>query len=378
MESAARELFFILVLIYLVDCFRWVARSAVLVRVMPLWGASVGPPWQVGAQFRRALAFAFPLPVGSLFVAEPLAVRPGPHGVLVPAPGERSWALPSTRDTLVPWEALGTLRVLELELVGPQGVLHTFSSRAAAGATAAALAQLQAMASQGQGKRKGQLEALLEERFESAAPKALLRRWRWARLPVVFANLLLFAAIFGGLGVVSFAARPPETVRVLAAVGATWLVAGLVTVFTARRLLPKERRPSKAQWATTLLSPLSLMHSGELVEGELLGGVEPAVLASVLLPPKLSRAFLQRGRRELAHPLVPEGLVPLDAEAQAGLDWLRAQLGVRLLALEKTLPEGGEAAAPKGLHCPRCLTGYLGDVAVCSSCPGVALRGAAP
>lgn len=370
MESAAGELFALLLVIYLIDCFRWVARGAVLLRQVPLLGAWVAEPWPLGSQFRRVLALGLPVPpFGSLYAAEPLVLRPGPAGVrLVPA-GTPPATLPSGAERFVPWEEAGALRVEGLELRHRADVLHVFGSRRGARATAELLA---AWTAEKPGRRPRRVAEALEARLDVEAVRARLAPWRRWRWPVLLVNSTLLLAVLGGLGLLSFAERPPPGGVLLAFALGAWLAAIVTNVVAARQVLPAPWRPTRSQWLVSLLSPLSLMRGADLVEGELVGDLEPAPLAAAVLPAQAARELLERWRRALAHPLQPADPSPASAEATSDDTWLRDVQRRGLEALIASLPDT-RAPAGAGLHCPRCLTEYTGAVTTCASCPGVSL-----
>lgn len=370
MESAASELFALLVIVYLVECFRWVARGAVVFRDVPPAGAWAAEALQIGSQYRRALAFGFPLPpFGSMYVADGLLLNPGPGGVRLAAPELARGTTPLASEPWLPWAEVTRLSVEGVELKRGPEVLRAFSSRRAA---RACLAALQEWAKAPDARRPGLLEKSLAARFDAKAARERLaswRRWRWG---VFLANLGLFLALFGGWGLLSFSPRPPPFVLLLLAMLVAWLTAVAATVLAIKRVLPEDARPTRLQWVLTLLSPLSLLRSPDVIEAELLSDLEPAALAAAALKPQAAREWLERAARELRHPVSPKDAEPGPAAALADDAWLRERWGAQLERLAKGL-EGTTPVTGVGLHCPRCLTEYTGDAASCSTCPGVPL-----
>ncbi len=374
MQSVFVELLVILCGVYLVDCFRWVARSAVLVREVPGFAAWVSAPWQAGPHLRRALAFGLPLPVGSLFAAEPLPLRPLPTCIVVPVFDPRGWGVPTVRDTVISWVELGSVVVDGDELQVGARVLHAFGSKQAAAATRSLLDGLRRVATHSEKKRRSEIEKRVASRFAQGEAIAQLERWANWRGPVRVANTLLFLALFGGLA--QFIRAEGDGKPLLAAALLAWVLAVGVNVFAVRRVLASASWPSVTGWLIALGSPLSLIRGGDLVEAELLGGVEPAVLAVLRLPPKAAQALLVKERQELLHPLEYESLEPLGREVLAGDAWLRGLREKHLNRLLDGLPSGASEAVKSGeRRCPRCSTAYRLDVSECSSCPGVRLVG---
>jgi hypothetical protein len=371
--STVGELFAILAVVYLVDCFRWVSRSAVLFREVPLLGWGRSKPWHVGAQLRRSIAFGFPLPpFGSLLDAEPLPFRPGPEGLVFPAADEDGWVRPAKRDRCVAWKDLGTLKLQELELHGPEGLVAVFGSRAAA-ASAGALLEALRQVEGNEKKRERAVREALEARFDAPAFEARLKPWRrWSLLAHLF-NSLLFVAVFGGFAVALLRSGAVPVVRLLLQALIAWCLALAVTLLAIRRGLPRPAQPRTGQWVTTVLSPLSLMRAGDLFDQDLAGGVDPLVPATVLLPERALREYLSLRRRELQFPLTPRELELAEAPWQAQDEWLRAELRARVEKLAADRKLDLDEGRPTGLHCPRCWSGYTGTATECASCHGVAL-----
>jgi hypothetical protein len=102
-ESAVGQLALLLGVIYLLDCFRWVARNAAVFRVVWPLPHAVGGAWQIAAQFKRALVFGFPLPpFGSVLTAEDWPFVAGAHGVRFLAHDVPLHAAPTASERFVP------------------------------------------------------------------------------------------------------------------------------------------------------------------------------------------------------------------------------------------------------------------------------------
>lgn len=374
--STAAELFAIFAAIYVVDCFRWVARTAVVLSRVPLLGDGVGGAWRLASQFRRGLAFGFPFPpFGSLYDAEALPFRPGPEGLVFPAGDEHGWTKPSERELVVPWAQASRLTFDGLVLVGPGGPLHAFGSKAGA---RAAKALLDALSAEPNPKDAwAVVERAYAARFDAGALDQRLAAWRRWQWPVRAANSALFVAIFGALGLFVFSKAPPSPLAVLLTVLGLWLVALVTNVIAVRRALPAELRPSTGQLAVMFVSPLSLIRSFDFIEPELVGGFEPELVAAVLLEPKVAARFVAERRRQLEHALAPAELALAAPAIQAQDERLRRHLLDRIgrLAKDRQLPP--PPPGPKGRHCPRCLAEYGAQAQPthCSSCAGVALIG---
>jgi hypothetical protein len=370
MESTASELFALLVLVYLVECFRWVARGAVVVRDVPPLAPWATSPIRLGAQFRRALAFGWPLPpFGSMYVADGWLASPGPTAVRFGPVEAPRGTTPLAGERVVPWEDVPNLRVDGVELRLGSEVLRVFGSRRAA---RGCLEALQALANTSAKKRPAAIEAALRSRYDAMTVQARLGPWRRWRLAVFAANGLLWVALFGGWALLALDESPPPLVPLLVGMLLAWLLAVPVTVLAVRRVLPREVWPTPFQWTLTLLSPLALLRSPDVVETELLGELEPAALVAALLPPKEARRWLERAAREWRHVVTPPGAQVAAAEVLADDAWLRERLAQETKRLADSLP-GASEPPPRVAHCPRCLTEYGARVSECSSCPGVAL-----
>lgn len=364
MESVAAELAVILAAIYLLDCFRWVSRSARLFRKWPLMGARIEHPIEVAAQFSRALAFGFPLPVERLLSAEGSCLRPLDRGLWV-AGGEISgWARPGRDARVVPWSDLPKVEVKGLELTGP-GVRHVFGSRRAA---LAARRQLSVLArGDGRSPRADLVEEALGAAFDVPALDERLARWSRVRPWVALATTLLLFTMVATLG----AMLVPQLAwwRFLPGVALAWVACAVTVVFGVRRALEPEVRPSVGQWMMLIVSPLSLVRGADLVEGELLADLEPLAVAAALLPRGEAERVVAQGLRALEFPLTyDDGPHGDDTSLRAGVAGL-----VRRVAQARGLSLA--VVAPAGRHCPRCLTEYRPGHEVCGSCPGVAVVG---
>ena len=375
-ESALGELFLLLVAIYGVECFRWVARGAVVLRAWPFGRYAVEAPWAIAAQFRRLVTPGFPLPPwGVLVAAEALPFRPGPAGLHFPDRHAQGWTRPSVEERFVPWSALATVRFSGLELLVGEQVVHQFGSRRAAAAAVQLLSGWAGLAALSEKQRAAKLKDALEPRFEVALARARVQTWQRQRWPLVVAQVLLFVTLFGGLGWVAFSgARSLPTVRLLVAGVVAWVGCIAVAVLSVRRALTKEARPGVGQWAVTLVSPLALLRAHDLVEGELVGELDPAAVVAALAPAEVAREWLERQRRELTYPLTAGVLAPAPEAVLADDAWLRELLIRKTTRLLQDVG-GEETKAPPGLHCPRCLASYAAGTTACSSCPGVGLVG---
>jgi hypothetical protein len=372
--SAAAELLIFLAIIYTIECFRWVAQTAVIANITP-FGSSVAAPWRLATQFQRALAFGFPLPpFGSLYDCEGLPFEASEAGLRFPplTVGSR----PTKAETLVPWGELGPIHLHDLVLRRGSSDLHRFGSRAAAAAATDALTALRGASTPK--ARERVMSAQLASQFDEAALQARLRPWQRWRWPVRLANSALFTAIFVGLGSMALATRPPSPVLIVVLVVTSWLLALVVNVVAIRRVLPQPLRPQGLQWLSLTVSPLSLIRSFDVIEPELVGGFSSALVVAMTLPAARAEPFLQQMRRELEHPVTPASIEAASAEWLVGDEVFRR---ASLAQLDRLMQRHGlEPSVPRplGLHCPRCLNTYSVARDTCSSCPGVALVGSPP
>lgn len=370
MDSGAAELAVILAAIYLLDCFRWVSRSARLLRRWPLLGARVERPMRVAAQFSRGLAFGSPVPVESLLSAEGSCLRPLEAGLWIAEEDLSRWARPGRDARLVPWSELATLEVRDLELVGPVGLRHVFGSRRAALAVRRQLAMLAGSGgSGGQPPSSALVEAVLAAPFDVAALDGRLARWARVKPWLVVTTTLLLGALVATLW--GMFLPPFAWWWLLPGVAVAWVASAVAVVLGVRRALEPEVRPSVGQWVLLLVSPLSLMRGGDLIEAELVADLEPLAVAAALLPKAEAERVVGEGLRALQFPLVYDDGPHVDDAA------LRARLAAQVEQLARARGLTLAAAARAGRHCPRCLTEYRAghEVQVCGSCPGVPLVG---
>lgn len=373
MSSAAGELFALLSLVFLVECARWVARGAVVVRVVPVLGRWVSAPIRVASQLTRALAIGWPLaPLGSMFAAERWPFVVGANGVRVVPPEAPLGARAEASDVFVAWSDAGRLQVAGKTLTLDGKVVATLGSQRAAAAVARLLERCrEAKGERGRGRA---VSSELQQRHDVEALRARLgpwRRWRWV---AYVTHGALFVAIFGTGAVFSFSEWRPPVLWAAAAVFFAWWLAAVSTVVVVRRCLPPTFRPTKLQWVVTLLSPVSLVRALDLVESELCGDFDPEAHVVVLLKPQAARDALDGWRRMVAFPVRVTGGVAAEAAAESDDVAFRA---LRLEMLDAHIAGLKGTAAPKveGLHCPRCLSPYARAVPECQACPGVALVG---
>jgi hypothetical protein len=374
LNSAVTQLLIVLGAIYLFDCVRWVARNAVVFRWFPVLGTSLTKHLQVANQLKRAAVFGFPLPpFGSIFTSEDWPFIPGLRGLTFVPPGRPLFAQPTSDDVRLEYSELSRLKLDERTLVLEGKALHTFGSKRAAQACVELFRLVDS------NSNASFVEQKLRDRFDLALLNSRLELWARHRRLVFVANTLLFAALFGGLYwllVKHVSSLLPLGLTLLG----SWMVAALATVLAVRRVLPKEVRPSRFQLIVTLLSPVALMRSSDLIEPELMADFHPCAVAAVLLSPLAARKEVERFRRAAQFQTHISGAPPaahtsLDDDAS-----FRAQLVKRLDALLKELP-GHSSGEPQGVHCPRCLTEYsrekVENSRECASCPGVSLANAA-
>jgi hypothetical protein len=365
MDSAAAELALILGALYLLDCFRWVARPARLFRRWPFLGTRLERPMRIAAQLRRSLAVGLPLPLEQLFSVEGGCLRPLAEGLWVSDAELSSWTRPGRSATVISWNEVPALRVRGLELSRGSTVVHAFGSRRAAAAVASELERLSA--AKGEGARAQVAEASFLPRFDVEALEARMLQWStrgpWLKVP---ATLLLgsIVALLGAMleGELTWWLSVPPVL-----LGWVWSVVAAVVVI--RRALPAEVRPSRGQWALLFLSPLSLIRAADLVEAELLADFEPLAVAAALLEKSDAERVVKEGLRGLAHPLVYDDEPHLDDGP------LRARMARLLEQLAAARGLSVTAVPPAGRHCPRCLTEYRAELQRCASCPGVELVG---
>lgn len=366
MDSVAAELAAIVAVIYLLDCFRWVARSALLVRQWPFSSAKLEAPLRIAAQFSRTLAFGLPLPIELLLPAEGVCLRPLEAGVWVSGQDLGSFARPGKDARVVPWAELEKLQVDGLELRGP-GVRHHLGSRRAVNAMKAQLASLVKARQRGERRRAATIDESLQPFFDVEEVERRLASLRRVRPFLGLATTALLLTISALL----WAMLQPQWPWwwLVPPVLVAWVLCIAVTVFSVRRVLPVDVRPSVGQWLTVLVSPLALIRALDLIEGELVTDFEPVAVAMVVCAKADAERLVGDRLRALEHPLTYDDGPHLDDVA------LRTQLKEQLLSAARKRALSLERPPSSGRHCPRCLTEYRADIASCGSCVGVALVG---
>ena len=373
------ELYILLIIVYLIDCIRWVGRASVCLRSFVPGSWHFVAPWQIATQWRRALAFTAPWPpLGALHVIDGLPVLMGPEGITFADPHPGGWSRPGASSLHVPWSEVSRVKLVDGELCvdgKPRVVLGT---RRMANSLSALLSEL---AEARPARRPALIEKYLEKRWDTSEIRARRRVWRTWGTPLGVASNLLFVAVFGGTGAVLFTSLGRYWLFVLAAGVLLWLVTAVMWHLAAIRVLPPGIRPSWGRFVLTVITPVSLVRGADEIRAELYGELEPGAVALEYLSGDALRQYARWTVAELMFPLEPaDG--PAAAQALRDEEWLRqkrldlartafARANVDLDTQREVVPTGGTRA-----WCPRCQTQYAVPAPTCSNCPGVPLRSA--
>lgn len=373
------QLFAFLVVLYLVECVRWVGRGSRVLRSVVPGSWALDCPWEPAPQWRRALAWTAPWPpLGALYVMDALPVGPGPLGVTVGVNTTGRWTRPSASTVHIPWDELQRLRVRDLELTLDGRVISVLGTRR----MAVALASLfRSMAAVKPSKRQALLEAFLSRRFDIDEVRTRRKRWRRWGWPLIVSANLLFVGLFASVCAVLFTSLAEHWPYIALGMSFLWSLTALSFTLAMVRVLPREVHPPLFRRVITFLSPMSLVRSADDLRAELFGDFEPATVAAVFEHPRSLSRSLRAQLAEWRWPLVTEDG---DAPPAAITDdaWLRERLmhGAGTILKARGLGEEalmfGEISPDGGSHafCPRCLSQYVQAEGACTNCPGVALQ----
>lgn len=373
------QLFAFLVVLYLVECVRWVGRGSFVLRSILPGQWALDRPWEPAPQWRRALAWTAPWPpLGALYVMDSLPVGVGPHGVTVAVRTAGRWTRPSASTVHVPWEAAGRLRIRELELsldAQPVAVLGTRRM-------AVALEDLfTKMAAAKPSRRQALLDAFLEHRFDRAEIAARRKRWRRLGWPLVLIVNVLFVALIGCVYAVLFTSLAEHWQWLAMQMALLWSITVALFTLTMFGVLPKGVHPSRFRRVITFLSPMSLVRSADDLRAELYGDCEPIAVAATFERSSQRIRSLRTQMADWRWPLTPSD-GPGPAAAQEDDVWLRDRLlrhGRALLqahGLDEHTVLFGDVVRHGDSHafCPRCLSQYVQAEGDCANCPGVELQ----
>lgn len=377
--SVVAELFLIVVSIYLVECVRWVGRSSVGLRSFfpGLW--SFVAPWQVAAQWKRALMVTAPWPpLGALHIIDGLPVNVGPQGVTLGGRYPGGWSRPGADAVHVPWTQIDRLKVSDAELHLDKELAVVLGTRRMSSALRRLFAEMKDAPAE---RRERILEKFLERRMDLEEVRKRRFRWRrWSFPHLLMCNVLL-VIFFGAAYLLLFTGFFDFWRLILTFVLMVWSFTALVFEFTAAKVLPHSAQPNTGRKLATFLSPMSLMRSGDELRAELYGDLDALAVGSLYVDRRELQSVARQRLAELSYPIIPpQGLASEPAlEDEA---WLRQKVQARTQKLLVSLgfdadelarpgfePDGGSAS-----FCPRCHSQYTTADGVCSNCPGVPLQ----
>ena len=375
-----QALFLVVILIYLVECARWVRRGSVaFVSRLGRRFVMRHTPSALANQSGGVL-LAPPLPPLGLYLpAHQWPLSLGPRGILgwvsEDLAGSRRLAQP---ERFMPWQEVRTVQAdgKALLINGERWFkLH------AQGAAARAAHDLARQARLSDKSRARALRKATRQRADAAEAEVRLAQLRRARLPLLvlcnltFAYLFLWLPVAIGLPVAELhwawwlLGLPP----LMAAVSLTFY-------FTHRRMHPEDGWDRGYHLALMVLSPPAIIRAVDALAPATMEGLHPLAVARVLCSDGELRALARRGLLDLRFPAEP--VCPVDAPGAAETEaWHREQLR---LALEGMLHEAGidpqELTRPPSAegdarsYCPRCDAQYTMDEGTCADCGGLELR----
>jgi hypothetical protein len=354
--SELGTLFFIVLLVYLVQCIVWVAPGS---SIFVPRGAGEGRRKKQGFiwnAFELAGVLANPLPP-----LQPLTVADWPDFQLS-AEGCRCQSKEGP-SLIIPWEKLVVTATDSRLLCNGTPVLK--AGEAQIRECAQMLARIRKLKS---AKRTAAIESWVRGSLREHSVRRRLQVFRgrsqWLRILANLQFFLLFVAA-------------PLGFQLLGLRRMLWpLVASIVLlsiyITVEFRTLHKTMTPEAGgtrlkAGLTMLLSPVAAVRSCDVVSRDLFAGYHPLAVAAVLLPEKEFRAFAGEQLRECRFGEEPAGYYGKTMERL--MEQLIRRQGIVPEELMRPREREGKCVA----YCPRCLAQYLKERSECPDCghPGL-------
>lgn len=368
-----QQIFVVLAVLYVVECFWWVRGDAFRVFRKP-WERWSEAPGDATLSSTWRFGFSNPLPWGEAFAAERFRFPFDAERVLVPV------LVPETgreRFDSIAFENLAPVTCRERDLLFGDRVVASFTSHHAAEMVAERLERLRTATA---AERRSVAERIVENAWDVAAARELLTRWRAMSGSVrdYGSTLAILSLIVAPIAYFLRARMPESSLYALLAV---CVVTWLATSATALRLQPESLTGLPVagihRWAV-LFSPASAMRYYDTVGREMLWRFEPFVVAvaagSEAHPSRAAVAHLRDAVHPAHRPTVDSTSVGA-GQAASTLEWYLIK--TRVCAEQACRDAGFEPEAlllettddaSVRTFCPRCARHYTTTGGECDVC----------
>jgi hypothetical protein len=375
--SDGQELFLVLCLLYLSDCFCWVRRTAVLFTAPFCRRWQLAKPSAHLGNARGHLYFLNPAPpLGEAFLAgwSPFSVSPA--GVCdftlgAPPTGGRA----AFTGNVVTYEEIEKATTDGRDLLLNGREFATCADPLQAKAYAALLLKLR---SQDAAQRAKTIERHLQGRFAKSKASRAIKRARLLASNVRTWALFFFVLMYVTIPLLTFVhdlrylLLPAAGVYLLGA----WIIAFLYSR-AHKALFPELKGERIGNVVKMCGCPPLALRAADLVTLHALSAFHPLVLAHLLQVPaarSVAATFLRDLRHPLRHDLTGPGLEIAEwharIEAEEAGHYLKSQ-GLLDLAAVFVEPAPQETCTK---YCPRCLAQLRTEAIHCPDCAGVTLR----
>jgi len=377
-----QELWLVLGVLYLAECFRWVRRGSVVFRRLPLAGWQQREASEAIGNDRGDLHWTFPLPpFGDFLVARGLPWSAGPEGVATwhpasPHPNGR----PLQPATFRRWEDISEIE-LTAEKIFIQGQLWwTADSQVEAQRLASWLKHCAELpAAQREATVRDQLAAIFdvsEVRKQWQKPSPALTTLRATGMLIWAILLVILPIAIWQRGWIP--ALPLGVIALYALSGwSAWQAVKLHRAWYPRASAERLR----LRWLCAL-SPVTAIRAAESVGRNRLEMFDPLAVSLALLPSGTVQTSATTWCRDVWFPRMPENPFPEGTPAARTIDWFlgayrdAGAAALRSAGLDPALATRVPSAT-EPLHtqfCPRCHGQFMAVARLCQACGGRALQ----
>lgn len=373
--SEAQTLLFILVLLYLTECWIWVKKQSVafVSNSGKRWRVTTPKSWLGNANGGMLPLNPLP-PPGRVFLAHLLPVSISPAGVCAFNSQTLPWGARSTTQSgdFVPFSAINkaTTDGAYLLLNGEKFTKCVTSKQARA--LADLIAELSAAKSS---KRETLLRSWLAKQFDAKQAAMAWRETEDAVGPVSWLCSVSFVFMFVAAPVlVTISGLKLWFIPIAAAI----VLFAAQTAFTFyrahRKLFPRETQERLENVVKMILCPPVSLRAADVLTRNALADFNPLVVATVLEGANEQR-FVRGILLDLEHPLLHE---VTEEKALETVNWMAAEQlrlsreYVKRAGLEK-LVGPTERERDSLAYCPRCSVQFVTTGGECPDCPGVGL-----
>jgi hypothetical protein len=343
-------LFFIVLLIYLLQCICWVAPRATVFALKLRGGGKRRQPGFAWNAFNTAGVLANPLPpLSPLLVVQWPAFELNPDAIHLPAKDGTTVSCAWQKLELTRTES-GLLYQRSPVFEGPEAQVAQYAEL---------LAKLQAGA---RARRQQIIQDWLRKTMNAEAASRrvhiFIRRSCWLRILASFEFLFLFLLV--PLAFERFGTAVLWRVIVMQVIIS--IAAGLEFWTLHKAMLPQSGGQRLKSGIPVFLSPISVMRACDAVARDLLSGFHPLAVAGAVLPENEFRSFAGEQLR-----LCRFGEY-LDKQYQAALQRAMEQAIRKQQLNPEELLRSPQPESGCVVYCPRCLAQYTKQREGCSDC----------